>query len=160
MTVTSIDRELTCLQDTHSLGESIGSVLVEGLTIGLVGPLGAGKTHLVKGIATGNGIEDAQQVTSPTFTLVHEYPGTFPLYHLDTYRLGSGGELLALGFDEMVQAGGTVVVEWADRVRDVMPDDTLWIELTITGDTQRSVRLRSTGPISAGVLDGLRSAEH
>ncbi len=115
----------------------------EGVTVGLVGPLGAGKTQLVKGIAAGAGVADDSLVTSPTFSLVQEYAGRRCVYHLDAYRLPASADLLALGFEEMIAEGEFVVVEWADRVRDVMPPDALWIELTIEGDRQRRIELRA-----------------
>ena len=77
----------TSPDETQALGQALGRVMAGGITIGLAGPLGAGKTQLVKGIAVGNALKDARQVTSPTFTLVHEYPGRLTLYHLDAYRL-------------------------------------------------------------------------
>ena len=148
----------TSAEATQALGRTLGQALVGGLTIGLVGPLGAGKTQLVKGIALGNGLDDADQVTSPTFTLVHEYPGTLPLYHLDAYRLSQPRELIALGFDEMTRADAAVVIEWADRVRAAMPEDILWIELTIIDETTREVSFCASGPVSSGYLDTVRAA--
>ena len=147
----------TSADATQALGRTLGQALVGGLTIGLVGPLGAGKTQLVKGIAVGNGLDDADQVTSPTFTLVHEYPGTLPLYHLDAYRLSQPRELIALGFDEMTRADAAVVIEWADRVRPAMPEDILWIELAIVDETTREVSCCARGPISSGYLDAVRT---
>ena len=159
MTVTDRDDrwQSSSADATQALGRTLGHALVGGLTIGLVGPLGAGKTQLVKGIAVGNGLDDADQVTSPTFTLVHEYPGTLPLYHLDAYRLSQPRELIALGFEEMTRADAVVVIEWADRVRPAMPEDILWIELTIVDETTREVSCRACGPISSGYLDAVRT---
>jgi len=123
--------------ETFALGESMGRCFAGGLVIGLVGELGAGKTLLVKGMASGSGVSDPNVVTSPTFTLVHEYEASMLFYHLDAYRLSGCEELTALGFDEMTSCESVVVVEWADRVRKIMPDDTLWIELTAVGETSR-----------------------
>ena len=111
--------------------------------MGLVGTLGAGKTQLVKGIAAGAGVGDDKLVTSPTFSLVQEYEGRLCVHHLDTYRLATEADLLALGFEEMLTLGGLVIVEWADRVCGVMPPESLWIELTIEGDEQRRIELRA-----------------
>ncbi len=141
-------------EETRALGEVMGRSLVGGLTIGLVGPLGAGKTQLVKGIAAGNATGETADVTSPTFTLVHEYPGVLTLYHVDVYRLGDTPALAALGFEEWLRPDAVVVVEWADRVRYALPVETVWIELEPTdGDavaqaTSRRVRCRAPG--SAG----------
>ncbi len=128
---------------TRAIGASIGRVMSAGLTVGLVGSLGAGKTQLVKGIAAGAGVADDKLVTSPTFSLVQEYEGRLCVYHLDTYRLATEADLLALGFEEMLTRGGLVIVEWADRFCEVMPSESLWIELTIEGDDQRRIELRA-----------------
>ncbi len=138
----------------------MGRSLIEGLTIGLVGPLGAGKTELVKGIAAGNTLDDVRKVTSPTFTLVHEYPGRIRLYHLDAYRLSGPADLLALGFDELTRTDTAVVVEWADRVRSAMPDDTLWVELTSTGEARRTLTFTAGGDTADRCLKALEAALH
>ena len=140
---------------TRALGEAIGACFVEDLLIALVGPLGAGKTQLVKGMALGNDLENPAQVTSPTFTLMHEYAGRIPLYHLDTYRLDHERELVALGFEELLDAGNVVVVEWADRMIDLMPEDALWITIEATGPTSRRFSFRASGPVAARCLTSL-----
>lgn len=147
-------RITTSVDATIALGEALGRSLVGGLTIGLVGPLGAGKTQLVKGMATGNAVDDARRVTSPTFTLIHEYPGRLNLYHVDVYRLRNSAELLALGFDELAAPGSVVVVEWADRVRAVMPDEALWITLNFTGEARRRISFLATGDAATRCLAG------
>ncbi len=144
--------------ETHALGRVIGERLIGGITIGLVGPLGAGKTQLVKGIAMGNGFDDPDQVTSPTYTLVHQYDGNLVLFHLDAYRLTKPSELEALGFDEMVRPDTAVVVEWADRVETIMPNDSLWITMNPTGDTERLIEARADGPLSATLMETLCDA--
>lgn len=143
---------------THVLGRAIGERLIGGITIGLVGPLGAGKTQLVKGIAAGNGLDDPHLVTSPTYTLVHQYDGNLALFHLDAYRLTKPSELEALGFDEMVRPDTAVVVEWADRVETIMPNDSLWIAMQPTADTERLIEARANGPMSARLIESLRDA--
>ncbi|MBK1790716.1 tRNA (adenosine(37)-N6)-threonylcarbamoyltransferase complex ATPase subunit type 1 TsaE [Persicirhabdus sediminis] len=109
-----------------------------GEVIALVGGLGMGKTHLSKGMARGLGHEG--EVTSPTFTLLHEYVGgRLPMFHLDLYRMESADELLRIGWDEYLDEGGVVVVEWADRFADLMPPETNWVEITPDGDAARQV---------------------
>lgn len=146
------DTQLSCstnsILETLELGKALGQSLVGGLTIGLSGPLGAGKTQLVKGIALGNGMKDDCDVTSPTFTLIHEYPGRLMLFHLDAYRLNGPAELQALGFDELMDESSAVIVEWADRVASVMPEDRLWIEIAPTGEFQRDLTLIAAGDIA------------
>jgi len=149
--------ETTSVEATLALGAALGRSLMGGLTIGIVGPLGAGKTHLVKGIAAGNGTADPREVTSPTFMLIQEYPGRLRLYHVDAYRLRGSSELIALGFDELVAVNTVVVVEWADRVRSAMPADTLWIEITPIGETTRQLLFRADGPLARQCLAALRA---
>jgi tRNA threonylcarbamoyladenosine biosynthesis protein TsaE len=156
LTADAYSRETRSPEETHALGEALGAVLVGGLTIGLVGQLGAGKTVLVKGIAAGNALVDTRAVTSPTFTLVHEYPGRLTLFHLDAYRLKGSDDLLALGVEEFARADSAVVVEWADRVAEAMPADTLWIELVVTGGTDRRFSFQANGDLARRCLDALR----
>lgn len=148
------------VQETHALGEAIGRALHGGLVVGLVGQLGAGKTQLVKGMAAGNAVDDVRRVTSPTFTLIHEYPGRLRLYHVDAYRLRSAEDLLKLGFDELVQPDAAVVVEWADRVRPALPPDSLWITMTVTGADQRNLSVTAYGESAAACLQRLKALFH
>lgn len=143
---------------TFALGEALGHSLVGGIVIGLIGPLGAGKTQLVKGIAAGNAADKPYSVTSPTFTLIHEYPGRISLYHVDVYRLTAPSELTALGFDELIRPDTAVVVEWADLVRQVMPDDVLWADLAVRGESCRSLDFTAIGDLATRCLDDLTSA--
>jgi len=124
-------------EQTLEWGERLGKSLVGGLTIALIGPLGAGKTQLVKGIAAGNGQPQSNRVTSPTFTLIQEYAGKVALYHLDAYRLRGSRELLALGFEELIRPDSVVIVEWADKVESALPADTITITITPQLGTQR-----------------------
>lgn len=144
--------------ETSNLGRALGASLVDGIVIALVGPLGAGKTQFVKGVAVGNGLGDPADATSPTFTLVNEYPGSLRLYHLDTYRLQGPDDFVALGVDEMISSGSAVVVEWADRVRAVLPDDLLWVEITPLTETCRRLDVHATGDTALGVLNAWRGA--
>lgn len=109
-------------------GKRLGAQLSPGSWIALNGPLGAGKTHFVKGIAAGLGFRD--DVTSPTFGLVREYRGgRLPLFHFDFYRIESIGELLQLGWDDYADEAGVIVVEWAERFPELFPEETRWFEL-------------------------------
>jgi tRNA threonylcarbamoyladenosine biosynthesis protein TsaE len=149
--------ETTSVKTTHVLGAALGRNLIGGVAIGLVGPLGAGKTHLVKGIAAGNGAVDPRKITSPTFTLIHEYTGRLRLYHVDAYRLRGPSELIALGFDELVASDSVVAVEWADRVRAAMPTDTLWIEITSLDETSRRLAFHPGGPLAQQCMVDFRA---
>lgn len=136
------------VDQTLALAARIGRALVGGEAIALIGGLGSGKTHFVKGLADGAGVCDAQDVNSPTFVLVHEYVGRVYLYHVDAYRLRNAAEFAALGAEEMFQSDGTVVIEWADRILDVLPQDRLTVRLEVAGPTQRHMTLEATGPRS------------
>ena len=116
------------VDETRNLGQRIAKDLQPGDVLLLEGDLGAGKSELARGIAKGLGV--AETVTSPTFTILNVYEsGRLPLYHFDVYRLGSGEELLDIGAEEMLYGDGVCVIEWADIVADVLPDDVLAIRL-------------------------------
>lgn len=114
--------------DTRALGHRIAEAAEPGDVVALIGDLGTGKTALTKYIAEGLGIKG--DISSPTFTIVKEYRnGRLPLYHFDVYRLGSGDELIDIGAEEMLDGDGLCVIEWADIVADVLPEDALAIRL-------------------------------
>lgn len=129
---------------TRAIGRLLGSALRSGDLVALLGPLGAGKTTLVKGIAVGAGLPDDRRVTSPTFVLVNEYDAEPYLFHVDAYRLGGPRELEALGLDEFLTQGA-VLVEWADRVEAALPCERLEIALEATGDRSRALHLNGFG---------------
>jgi tRNA threonylcarbamoyladenosine biosynthesis protein TsaE len=128
---TTISRSVA---ETVAAGRELGERAQPGNVFALVGDLGAGKTQFVKGIAAG--IASPADVTSPTFTLVHEYEGgRVPLYHLDFYRLESKDAALRLGLDDYLFSGGVSVIEWADRFPELLPSHAEWIAVRIgTGD--------------------------
>jgi tRNA threonylcarbamoyladenosine biosynthesis protein TsaE len=106
--------------------------------VALIGDLGAGKTHFVKGLL--QGLESAEEATSPTFTLVHEYRcGRLPVFHFDFYRLKERYEIDEIGFDEYLEEGGITVIEWADRFSQVLPARTRWLQLESDGESQRII---------------------
>lgn len=143
-----------CETDTDELGAALGNAAQKGTVIGLMGNLGAGKTRLVRALATTLGV-DPLHVSSPTFVLIQEYEGRLPVFHFDTYRLKDVDEFLDLGPDEYFQSGGVCVIEWADRVVDVLPKDVLRVEISITGQTTREFQLQATGPLSEQLLTGV-----
>ncbi len=124
-----------------ALGEQLAHGLEAGDVVGLVGDLGAGKTHLIAGMLRGLGEEAA--VTSPTFSLVHEHVGgRLPVSHFDLYRMKDEQEAIGIGWDEYLQSGNVLLVEWADRFDGaLMPPDTLWLVLRHLTSTTRSVVL-------------------
>ena len=135
--------------DTDRLGAALAAVLQPGSVIALNGTLGAGKTRLVRAIATALGVA-AERVTSPTFVLVHEYTdGRLPVYHIDAYRLKDDDEFLGLGPDEYFEADGLTFIEWAERVADCLPAERLDISIEVTGQEQRMVTISdATGRLS------------
>ncbi|HPU31705.1 MAG TPA: tRNA (adenosine(37)-N6)-threonylcarbamoyltransferase complex ATPase subunit type 1 TsaE [Phycisphaerae bacterium] len=161
------------LEATHDIGRRLGAALIVGDVVALVGPLGAGKTALVRGIAEGAGVPDSREVNSPTFVIVNEYEAPPPgrsespqhgpgpgsaalrLYHIDTYRLRNWTDLDALGFDEML-AQGAALIEWADRVEPLLPEDRLTITLEPIDDTRRRFHCHAGGPRSQALLAALR----
>ncbi len=108
--------------ETVEVGKKIGGQLRGGEVLALRGNLGTGKTHLIKGLALGAGVTEGDVVNSPTFVLVNEYEGRFDIYHIDAYRLDSEEDFEKLGFDDMISPGSVVVVEWADKVKNVLKD--------------------------------------
>jgi len=144
--------ESASVAETLAIGRRIGSALRGGEAIALIGGLGAGKTQFVKGLAAGVGVGDPSMVTSPTFVLVNEYAGPVYLYHIDAYRLSGPAELEAIGVEEMFTAASAVVVEWADRVLGVFPEDVLTARFDVTDTTRRRITLVSAGPQSAALV--------
>lgn len=129
-----------------AFGKAVGATLKAGSVVALVGTLGAGKTHLTKGLVAHFGGKE-EDVTSPTFTLVHEYEGTsLPIYHFDFYRMESAAEVETLGWDDYLDrataAECIIIVEWANIFPEMMPKETIWLEIDLDGEG-RSVSQRS-----------------
>jgi tRNA threonylcarbamoyladenosine biosynthesis protein TsaE len=126
------------VEATIAIGRKLGQTARAGDVFALVGELGAGKTHLAKGIAAGIGTP--ADVTSPTFTLIHEYSGgSRPVYHLDFYRIESAAEAARLGLDEYLYGDGVCVIEWADRFPELLPDHTRWLRVTSSDGDRRVI---------------------
>jgi len=130
--------------ETLRIGQALGRLLQPGDVIALIGPLGAGKTRLTRGVAQGLGA-DPDAVTSPTFVLINEYQGEIPLYHFDAYRLNSAADMYALGCDEYFSGDGASIIEWADRVIGCLPDEHLRVVIEVTGQFTRRIRLDARG---------------
>ncbi len=125
-------------EETFAAGASCGRAAKAGDVFGLTGDLGAGKTQFAKGFVAGIG--SATEVTSPTFTLIHEYSGgRCPVYHFDFYRLDSGAAVLRLGFDDYLGGDGVCLIEWADRFPEVLPTTAIWISLVLNSPTTRAI---------------------
>jgi len=143
--------------DTFRLGAALAEHLPAGSVVALLGTLGAGKTRLVQAIAEGCGIE-RRDVVSPTFVLIHEYPGDRMIYHIDAYRLKDEDEFLELGPEENFESDGITLIEWADRVEDCLPRDRLEIRIQVTGAETREFELIARGSKYEPALDRLAPA--
>jgi tRNA threonylcarbamoyladenosine biosynthesis protein TsaE len=131
--------DLASEDDTARLGGVIAELAGPGIVIALAGPLGAGKTRLVRAIAEACGVDPAA-ISSPTFVLIHEYAGEIPIYHADAYRLDGPAAFEDLGIADYFGGEGLGLIEWADRVRTLIPADAWWIHLEPTGPTSRTAR--------------------
>lgn len=143
---------------TLALAASLAKVLQPGDVLALHGDLGAGKTLFVRGLAMACGVV-REAVTSPTFTLVHEYrgQGNLRILHCDAYRLRHPDEFADLGWDELFAEDGVAVIEWADRVKAYLPSDHLRIEIVATGPQTRTFTFTPTGPRSRQLVERLRA---
>lgn len=126
------------VEETMELGRKKAAELKSGDVISLSGPLGAGKTCLIKGIAAGLGI-NANDVKSPSFTLINELYGKMPLYHFDLYRMKNISELYEIGWDDYLMREGITVVEWGEKAGDMMPRDSIKIEIEIISEKRRKI---------------------
>ena len=127
--------------ETEQFGREFARKIDKGSVVGLQGELGAGKTHFVKGFVAGLG--SAAEVTSPTFTLVHEYTdGRLPIYHFDFFRIEDRQSVARLGLDDYFFGSGVSVIEWADRFPDFVPERALWINFEIKSESARAITVK------------------
>ena len=137
LTITSHSAE-----QTMALGRTLGGRLRGGEVFAICGPLGSGKTHLIKGIAEGAGAPDVREVNSPTFVLINEYAGRLDLYHIDAYRLDSVAEFEMLGFDDLWYPESVVLIAWADRVEAaIAATNPIRVTLSHAGPHTRTIRI-------------------
>ncbi|MBN2538717.1 MAG: tRNA (adenosine(37)-N6)-threonylcarbamoyltransferase complex ATPase subunit type 1 TsaE [Deltaproteobacteria bacterium] len=147
--MTSFDLISKGPEDTLDIGRIIGECLTGGDVVALTGELGAGKTCLTQGIAMGLDIPEGYYVTSPTFTLINEYPGRISLYHMDVYRLSSSLDLEDMGYQEYFYGDGVVVIEWAEKVDDIIPAEALFINLEHCNGNKRKIRISRESGMSS-----------
>jgi tRNA threonylcarbamoyladenosine biosynthesis protein TsaE len=133
------------LAETEAFGRRLGALLFPGAVVALVGQLGAGKTHLVRAIAEGLCIANPDVVSSPTFVLIQEYAARLPIFHFDAYRLAHARDFADLGVHEYFDGDGVCLIEWADKVRDVLPKEHLELQLLITGPESRHIEITARG---------------
>jgi tRNA threonylcarbamoyladenosine biosynthesis protein TsaE len=146
----------TTAADLQAIGERLGRALAVGDVLALVGPLGAGKTTFVQGVARGVEVAADRHVASPTFALVNEHPGRVPLVHADLYRINDARELDELGLADAFDRAA-VAIEWLDRFPDVAPAERLTIEIEIPSNGGRNVTFRARGARAEALVAGLRS---
>ena len=141
-------------EETLHLGKSVGSSLISGDIILLFGDIGAGKTRLTQGICNGLGLEKDTYIRSPTFTLINEYPGRLPVYHIDLYRIDSHEEIYSLGLEEILFNQGITIIEWAEKLRSsknsnnliLNIEDRIEIYLKIISESERELTFNTYSP--------------
>ncbi|WZL73779.1 tRNA (adenosine(37)-N6)-threonylcarbamoyltransferase complex ATPase subunit type 1 TsaE [Clostridiaceae bacterium 35-E11] len=142
-------------QQTYDVGYKLGNLLQRKDIVCMTGDLGAGKTTLTKAIAEGLGVKAC--VTSPTFTIIHEYMGRIPLYHFDVYRIEDIEEMEDLGYEEYFYGDGVCVIEWASQIKEFIPEEHLWIHITknIEKDS-REIEIKGTTLHFEKIIEELR----
>ena len=145
--------------ETIRIGKTIGSSLQAGDVVALMGELGAGKTQFIKGLAQGVGVGKSAYVSSPSFTLINEYKGEIPFYHIDLYRLEEEKEAEELGLEEYFYGDGITAIEWADRIPSLLPGELLRVNIHYTGKQTRSIELAAKGKRYLNLLNQIQSSE-
>jgi tRNA threonylcarbamoyladenosine biosynthesis protein TsaE len=144
------------LEKTHELGKKIGAKLEPGTVIRLIGDLGSGKTSLVQGIAQGLDVSSEYYITSPTFTLINEYPGRYTFYHVDLYRLEDTVDFEDIGLLDILFDDGVVAIEWAEKLTEELKNP-ITIQLSIIDDHSRKIHIISSEP---NLIDYLKKLEN
>jgi tRNA threonylcarbamoyladenosine biosynthesis protein TsaE len=143
-------------QETEELGVSIGTLLHQGSFLALRGDLGGGKTCFTRGVVASVAPQSAHLVASPTYAIMNSYPGAIPLYHFDFYRLSGDDDIVELGFEEYFSGDGVSVVEWSERLAELLPDDILTLHFEYDGDDRRLITVTSSGQKSEILLTQLK----
>jgi len=141
---------------TLSLGRVLGGMLPPASVVALIGELGSGKTLLAKGIAKGLGVEDEREVSSPSFVLVNEYRGRFPVYPVDLYRLHHSGEVEDIGWEEFTSGPGVTLVEWAEKVPNLLPEEIIEVHLQWVSAGERRLLFVGKGEAAKDLVNHLR----
>jgi tRNA threonylcarbamoyladenosine biosynthesis protein TsaE len=134
---------ITCIADeTFVFARAVGEKLQEGDILALSGELGSGKTCFTGGLARGLGVSENYQITSPTFTLINEYPARHRLFHFDVYRLNSYSDLDDLGYDEFISGKGVVVIEWAEKIAAIIPKTAIFVNFEYIDENKRKITIK------------------
>jgi tRNA threonylcarbamoyladenosine biosynthesis protein TsaE len=155
----TIDFVSSSVEQTTRLGVRLGELLQIHDLICLAGELGAGKTALARGIGRGWGT--GLRVTSPTYTLINEYPRLADgriLYHVDCYRLEETADWQTVGLEDVLDGYGAVMVEWPERIEEILPEDRLWIGMSYVSETRRKLRITAKGERPAALLEAFKKS--
>jgi len=143
-------------EQTQALGLQLGEALNEGIVLSLEGDLGCGKTVFVKGLAKGLAVPEAIYVTSPSYALIHEYPGRLPLFHADLYRIEDPEDIDELGLFDIMDGRNVVAIEWAERIREALPPEGMTLRFEMVNDFIRKISMAASGLQALDVLRTLR----
>jgi tRNA threonylcarbamoyladenosine biosynthesis protein TsaE len=138
---------------TLEFGEILGKYLTAGDIVALIGDLGTGKTQLAKGLARGVGVPEEYCITSPTYIIVNEYQGRIPLYHFDLYRLEGNSDLENLGYEEYFEGKGVTVIEWAEKIAHLLPENRMEIHISHLGNDVREFEIIGFGDRYSKIVD-------
>ena len=127
--------------ETEQLGTALAAELKPGMVVAFFGDMGSGKTVFTRGLA--KGLHCTEHVSSPTFALVHEYPGKITLYHFDMYRIMDTEDLYATGYDDYLESGGILAIEWSENIEDALPEHTIFVTITADGPESRTIEFDS-----------------
>mgnify|MGYP001816745759 CR=1 FL=1 len=141
--------------ETQKLGNMLGAAIHQAIIIALSGELGSGKTAFVQGLAKGLDVSEKYYITSPTFTLINEYPGRHPLYHVDLYRIEHTPELEEIGLDEILQKDAVIAIEWAEKLLGEKLSSHLEIRLRIINENTRRIDIFACGHQAGNLLKAL-----
>jgi len=145
--VSSSESQITtcCVDETRKLGETIGAAVTAGTILALYGELGSGKTSFVQGLGQGLGVPDDYYITSPSYTLINEYPGRFLLFHIDLYRITNSIDIEDIGLYEILEDNEVVAIEWADRMEKDLPPNHVRMQFKIIDDKTRKISIIPRG---------------
>ena len=143
------------MDETQKLGEIIGTAITDGTVLALTGDLGSGKTAFVQGLARGLEVPDDYYITSPSYTLINEYPGRYPLFHVDLYRILNPTDLEDIGLYEILHNSGIVAIEWADRFENKLLSGSISIHFELTGENTRNICITTYDLKNADLLKNI-----
>lgn len=145
-----------CVSETQKLGQMLGTQIDRPIRIALTGDLGSGKTAFVQGLARGLDVSEQYYITSPTFTLINEYPGRHPLLHVDLYRIEDLNELGEIDLEEVLEQDAVIAVEWAEKLARNLLSDHLELQFKLINDDIRQIDIFAYGQQPANLIEALQ----